>query len=115
MLHFWASWCSTCRYELPSLEHLNRKLSDKGLVIISILEDEVLTPSDIERLNSMSSLTFPVLLDKENRVADEYMSYGVPESFIIDRDGVILERISGAVDWISPPRLAYFNRLLDNK
>lgn len=112
LLHFWASWCNVCRYELPAVERLYNQFKDKGLVVLSILEEEDLSLNDAVRLKKTFALTLPVLLDDNAEVADKYMSYGVPESFIIGRDGVILERIPGAVNWNDAAKTAYFNKLL---
>jgi len=108
LLHFWATWCNTCRYELPAIEELNRRFAGRGLNIISILVDE----NDVSHAKEFFKITFPVLEDPEGAVADQYMVYGVPESFIIGPDGVILARFNGAVNWDSGSKTAYFDRLL---
>lgn len=108
LLHFWATWCGTCRYELPAIEKLNRKFAGRGLAVISVLVDEKVFPD----IKNIFKITFPVFSDPEGAVADEYMVYGVPESFIIDREGIILARFNGSVDWDSPSRTAHFDSLL---
>jgi peroxiredoxin len=108
LLHFWATWCGTCRYELPAIENLNEKFKDSGLVVVSVLADDKAVPG----LKQIFKITFPVLLDPEGAVADKYMVYGVPESFIIDPEGIIVSRLSGKVNWDSRLRSGYFDRLL---
>lgn len=108
LLHFWATWCNTCRYELPAIERLNERFKDRGLAVISVLVDE----NDASGVKQFFKITFPVLIDPEGLIADEYMVYGVPESFIIGPDGIILARFDGAVDWDSRSKAAYFDRIL---
>lgn len=112
LLHFWNTRCDVCRYELAAVEHLNQKFKDRGLVILSVLVDEEKTKDLESTIDSMAHVTFPVLLDSDGVVADVYQVYGVPESFIIGRDGIILERLTGGIDWDALPHIVYFDRLL---
>ncbi len=111
LLHFWAPWCNICLRELGSLERLNQKFKDSGLEIISVVEDEI-PPADIKHF---FKITFPVLLDLKGEVADTYMVYQVPQTFLISREGIILERFDGFVEWDSFEKMAYFMELFDER
>lgn len=109
-LNFWATWCHTCRAELPVIEQINRKFGKSGLAVISILVDEKYPQNSIQEIKRYIPFTFPVLVDDNGNVADAYEVWGVPESFIIDRDGIILKRFSSAVT--EEEVESYLNRFL---
>ena len=102
LLHFWASWCGPCRQEFPSLHRMYQAFEDRGLVIMAISEDGEEGASAVKAFLDLHPVSFPVLLDREGRVADSFRSWGVPESIMIDRNGVIAWRGAGARDWDSP-------------
>lgn len=97
LLHFFATWCVPCIKEFPTLIELQSELTDKGLVVLAISEDE-----DIPALKGFVDHVkpdFPVLIDMENKVADSYQSYAVPESFLISGEGIVLWRHTGPGKW----------------
>ena len=99
VLHFWATWCGTCLSELPVIEKLYNEFHDKGVAVVTVLVDDngaMLAPLK-ERMN----FTYPVYPDPDGLVADSYQVWGVPETFIIGPDGVILDRTRSAVDYPS--------------
>lgn len=112
ILHFWATWCQTCLMEMPAIEHINRIYEDRGLAIVAVLEDRTDAAAKLQAFEQRVPLNFPVLLDREGTVAELYESYAVPETFVIDRDGVILKRISGGIDWNGVPYMSYIEKLL---
>jgi peroxiredoxin len=97
LLHFWSTWCHTCQAELPLIEKLNREYETKGLKVLSILVDERHPQKGVNEMKKIVPFDFSVLIDPKGQVADAYEVWGVPESFIIDRDGTILKRFSRAV------------------
>jgi len=100
LLHFFASWCGPCRAEFPQLSAVQDEFEAEGLAVLSVAEDEKLGP--LEAFAEMTKPTFPVLLDMDGEVADSYMSYAVPETFLIDREGLIRWRNAGPVEWKGP-------------
>ncbi len=85
LLTFMASWCGNCIGELPELEALHKKLGDSGLAVVAIgIKD---TPERLKALVAANNITFPVLFDNSDLVSDIYKTTGVPETFILDRDG----------------------------
>ncbi len=109
LLHFWASWCGPCVHEFPSLIRLQRDYGD--LAVLAIAEDGS-DSSGVARFAQRLRPPFPLLIDRDQAVADLYQSYGVPESILIDRQGRIAWRGSGAVDWQSPEALQHIDALI---
>ncbi len=111
LVNFWASWCVPCISELPSMERLYQRLKDKGFVIVAIgIDDEELR---LREFQQRYNLSFPVLVDPTGRTKKLYGVTGVPESFLIGRDGKLIMvpdfddnkptvRIVGPRHWDSP-------------
>jgi peroxiredoxin len=115
-LNIWATWCAPCREEMPSMEKLYERLqSDKGFVMLAISQDTS-SRDEVAAYVKKHGYRFDVLLDPKNVVAEAYNVSGVPETFIIDREGRIVAHHSGAFDWSDPAiRDALEELLKDNK
>src|SRR5437773_1763325 len=98
-LNFWATWCKPCREEMPSMEVLYKNFERDGLVVLAVSIDRVTTKKDIPPFVKSLSLTFPVLLDSWGQTDKRYKLMGVPETYIIDQQGVLREKIIGPRDW----------------
>lgn len=98
LLHFWATWCRICTAETPIIQRIYDTYKGRGLVFLSILEDSPHGDEALQAFKQRMPITFPVLLDEYGEVAKAYDSYGVPETFIIGKDGIIIKRISGPLD-----------------
>lgn len=96
VLNFWASWCLSCEWEHPFLIEAERKYADDDVHIIGVVYQD--TRSNAIRYTQRMGGTWPNLLDPGSRVAIDYGVYGVPETFFIDRDGVIAFKQIGPVD-----------------
>ena len=93
LLNFWATWCKPCTTEMPAMQSCYDKLRDRGLVVLAVneLEDNTKVREHIKTYGH----TFPVLMDRDNRVANMYGVYGLPVSVFIDERGVVQEYIKG--------------------
>jgi peroxiredoxin len=111
-LHFWATWCDVCLVEIPEIEKINRKFKDSDFKVVSILEDEHDAEAKLQAYMVRNKITFPVLFDSMGKVASAYQSYGVPETFFIGRNGVIIKRVTGGIDWNGSEYTAYIESLL---
>lgn len=101
-LNIWATWCAPCREEMPSMEKLYQRLQgDKGFVMLAVSQDTG-GRAEVAAYVKKHGYHFDVLLDPQNAVAEAYKVTGVPETFIIDRDGRIVAHHSGAFDWSQP-------------
>jgi len=111
-LNFWATWCGPCRIEMPSLEALYNKYSDKDLEMLAVNcgEDQATVRSFMKN----EGFTFPVLLDSDGRVSINYGVQSIPTTFLIDRDGMIILRLVGSIDWNTPKIHAALKSLLSN-
>jgi cytochrome c biogenesis protein CcmG, thiol:disulfide interchange protein DsbE len=114
LLNIWATWCLPCRVEMPSLERLQRQLAgtDFRLVSVSIdIEDSTV----VRRYAQELGLTFEILHDRPGAIREIYQTTGVPESFVIDRDGAIVKKVIGPAEWDSPVNETLIRRLLDGR
>ena len=112
LLNIWATWCPPCKIEMPSMERLHQKLAgtDFQLVAVSVDEED---SSVVNKFVKEYGLTFPVLHNQDGSIRQIYQTTGVPESFVIDRDGVIVKKVIGAADWNAPVNENLIRRLLD--
>jgi peroxiredoxin len=95
LLNFWATWCKPCKEEMPAMQAGYDKLRDQGLVVLAINELED-TEQVIEHVRRHGH-TFPVVMDHDNVVANSYGVVGLPASFLVDRQGIVREKISGSL------------------
>jgi len=114
LLNVWATWCEPCRVEMPSLERLYRRLggSDFRVVAVSIDEDG---DSVVRSFARNLGLTFDILHDPTAAIRRDYQATGVPESWVINRDGVIVKKVIGAAEWDGPVNEILIRRLIDER
>ena len=111
LVNIWATWCPTCVDEMPSMEKLYQNLKGEDFEILAISIDS-LGAESVAPFMKKYKLTFPALIDSEGTVSIVYRTAGVPESFIIDKDGRLVKKIIGALDWTNPGVLRYFHVLI---
>lgn len=99
LLNFWATWCGTCLSEIPVIEKIYNEFKDKDVAVITVLVDD--DGAMLGPLKDRMNFSYPVYPDPDGLVADSYQVWGVPETFVIGPDGVILERSRSAVDYAS--------------
>ncbi|MBN2225338.1 MAG: TlpA family protein disulfide reductase [Deltaproteobacteria bacterium] len=112
LLNFWATWCPPCRSEMPSIESLSRKMSAYDFVILAVSIDGFET-SQLKNIISPNHYTFTVLHDPKQNVADIYLISGIPTTYIIDKDGVIVDKSVGAEYWDSEDRIKQLMSLVE--
>jgi thiol-disulfide isomerase/thioredoxin len=101
LLNIWATWCIPCRAEMPAMEQLFKELGPKGLRIIAVSIDQE-GGGDVAQFVRDLGLTFDVLRDPTGEIQRVYQTTGVPESFLLDRNGVIVKKVIGEHPWSSP-------------
>ena len=109
-VNFWATWCAPCRVEAPSLDRLYRELQPEGFELLAISIDESLEP--VRAFRDEFALSFPILLDPEQTSYAAYHVSGVPETFMIDGDGRLVEHFIGPRDWDQPRYADAIRRLI---
>jgi thiol-disulfide isomerase/thioredoxin len=111
-VNFWATWCESCIDEMPSIERLSRSMADSpSFRIVTILYRE-----DLSRAASylkQNGYTFPVYLNPDESAASIFGITGVPETFIIDKRGVLRDKVLGPAEWDSPQVIASFRALIN--
>lgn len=112
LLNIWATWCDPCKKEMPSMEALHRDLKDRGLAVVAVSVDNVDMESTIRQFVKDYDLTFDVLYDRAELFRAVYRYTGVPETYIIDREGVIRRKWIGEDDWSSPANRRFIEGLL---
>ncbi len=111
LLNFWATWCPPCRDEMPSMMKLNSLMAGKPFQIVAVSIDEG-GKKDIEAFFKESGFSLPTYLDESGASSKSYGITGVPESFIIDKQGVLVKKIIGGAAWDSPEVVAYLEELM---
>ena len=112
LVNVWATWCVPCRVEMPAMEKLYQSLAPRGFRIAAVSIDEG-SPEDVQAFARELELSFDILQDRSTKVQQMYQTTGVPESFLLNREGVIVKRVIGAHDWSSAVNRALIERLLD--
>jgi peroxiredoxin len=110
-INVWATWCQPCIDEMPTIQQLYEQMRSRGLEVLTISLDP-LGAQIVEPFMRRYDLSFPVLLDTKSQVEKLYGTTGVPESFIVDKNGRLVEKVIGPRDWSAPETLAMFQRLL---
>ena len=110
-LNIWATWCAPCIEEMPSMERLYRELKDEDFEILAVSIDEAGADVVIPFMKKYR-LSFPALSDNTETIKSLYQITGVPESFIIDKNGRIVEEVVGPRDWGSEGAIRYFRKLI---
>ncbi len=120
MVSIWATWCGPCRYEMPSMERLYNEFADEGLEILAVsIDAEAGTfdlfgrpGGDIQAFADSLGLTFPLLHDPSGGIQQVYQTTGVPETFLVGRDGIIYKKVAGGTEWDAPDHQELIRRLL---
>lgn len=111
LLNFWATWCSPCKREIPSLERLYQKRHDKGFEIVAV-NAERSPASTIASFAGKYQMSFPILLNPQGEVASKYWVRAIPTSFLLDKKGVIRWKIVGGKEWDAQDVLQRIDQLL---
>lgn len=110
MLNLWATWCPPCRAEMPSMEKLYNDFKNKNFIIIAISLGEDL--STVNKFLKKNQFSFPIFIDNKNEVAQTYSTGSIPTTYLIDKEGNIIARFIGGVDWYSTDSIKLIDALL---
>jgi peroxiredoxin len=124
LLNIWATWCPPCVEEMPSMQRLYQELDTPDFEIVAVSVDgrrrgqigplgrPAGDPGEFAR---SLGLTFPILWDPDGHITRAYQTVGLPESYVIGRDGTIYSRVTGITEWDHPEYVQFIRRLLDEK
>jgi peroxiredoxin len=123
LVNIWATWCTPCKAEMPSMQRLRDEVASEDFQILAVSIDRAPPGDDPTnpldgRLRSFADslgLTFTILHDPEDRISVDYRAAGVPASFIVDREGILVEKISGPREWDSPEHVRRIRAVLEGE
>jgi len=110
LLNFWATWCAPCVEEVPSLNQLARQLGPQGLVVLGVSVDK--DPNAYKNFLQHFPVSFQTARDPDEKVNLKYGTIQFPESYLIDRDGKVVEKFISAQNWASPEMIQHVQSLL---
>ncbi len=110
LLNFWATWCPPCRDEMPALQALHARLSDRPFTVLGVNYGEA--PARIESFLGRAPVGFPLLLDPRHEAITAWGVRTLPATFLVGPDGEVRYRIIGELDWAAADIVARVRRLL---
>jgi len=100
VLNFWATWCAPCVEEEPSLSEFQKRTASSGVVVVGVSIDK--NPKLYQQFLQRFRPAFQTERDPDAGIADSYGTYKVPETYIIDRSGKVVEKVVSSRDWLDP-------------
>jgi cytochrome c biogenesis protein CcmG/thiol:disulfide interchange protein DsbE len=110
LINFWATWCTPCRDEMPSMNDLRQGPSFDQLVILAFSVDRAW--DEVNRFMSENQFTLPVYADFDRKISTLYGTRKFPETYIIDKKGKVALKVIGSTDWMDSEMLSYLRRLM---
>jgi peroxiredoxin len=110
-LNIWATWCPPCVEEMPSMEKLYQQLKGEDFEILAVSIDKNGADAVLPFMKQ-HKLNFTTLIDSKEILKNKYQTTGVPETFIIDKNGFIVEKVIGPRDWSTPGAISFFRKLI---
>lgn len=110
-INFWATWCPPCLKELPSMQKLYTTLPKDSFKMLAILNKDKTTLADF--VANQKGITIPILDDSQNVVGSKYFLTGLPETFIVDKQGIIRKKVIGGFQWDTPGSVQMIMRYIN--
>ncbi|MDR2629564.1 MAG: TlpA family protein disulfide reductase [Spirochaetaceae bacterium] len=111
LLNFWATWCGPCRAEMPSMEALYRRFKGQGLELLAVNLQE--SRRTVSAFMKQLGLSFPAALDERGGIGAIYGVMAIPTTYIVDRKGRIIARVTGSFRWDDPKIFSAFEALFN--
>ncbi len=109
VLNFWATWCPPCIEEMPSLVRMQQLMKDKGITVLAVSMD--VDEGNYRRFLRDHNVNLLTVRDPDQKINSLYGTFKFPETYIIDRKGVVRRKFIGAVDWTEPDVMEYLGKL----
>ena len=110
VLNFWATWCAPCIEEIPSLNVLQNRFRDRGLVVLGVSVDK--DAAAYQQFINRFRLSFLTARDPEQKINNEYGTVQFPETYIINAQGKVVNKIIGEANWAEDKMVNYVQSLL---
>jgi peroxiredoxin len=110
VLNFWATWCPPCVEELPSLNAFQKQFADKGVVVLGVSVDK--NADAYRQFLSRTKVDFQIARDPEANISASYGTFKYPETYIINREGKVVQKIIGPTNWTAPEMITAVRALL---
>jgi peroxiredoxin len=114
MVHFWATWCPPCVEELPTLAKLSEELKGGEFEMLAVSVDEG-GGATVDAFLRKNGLALPVFLDPGGSVSRRYGTYKFPETYILDREGIVRHKVIGPADWRDPAALQLLRNMIASR
>jgi cytochrome c biogenesis protein CcmG, thiol:disulfide interchange protein DsbE len=109
VLNFWATWCPPCIEEMPSLVQMQQRMKAKGVTVLAVSVD--VDENSYRRFLADHNVSLLAVRDGEQKSSTLYGTFKFPETYIVDRNGVVRRKFIGAVDWTEPDVIEYLGKL----
>jgi cytochrome c biogenesis protein CcmG, thiol:disulfide interchange protein DsbE len=109
VLNFWATWCAPCVEEIPSLVEMQRRMQPKGVTVVAVSVD--VDEGAYQQFVKDHKVSLLTVRDPDQKTNHLFGTFKFPETYIIDRNGVMRRKFIGAVDWTDPQITEFLSRL----
>jgi peroxiredoxin len=113
LLNFWATWCSPCKEEMPSLARLQSQFDVGQVQVVTVTTD--VYPQGIKQFLNHLAITLPVLFDEDQELSRQFMVRGLPTTVLIGRDGKAIGRAVGPRVWDSRESIALLRQVVERQ
>jgi cytochrome c biogenesis protein CcmG, thiol:disulfide interchange protein DsbE len=109
VLNFWATWCPPCVEEMPSLLQMQRKMKDQGVTVLAVSVDD--DASAYHQFLTNHGVDLLTVRDAQQESNNLYGTFRFPETYVIDKDGIMRRKFIGPVDWTEPEVVEFLTKL----
>jgi cytochrome c biogenesis protein CcmG, thiol:disulfide interchange protein DsbE len=109
VLNFWATWCPPCVEELPSLMQMQQRMKSKGVTVLAVSIDA--DEGSYRQFLKDHNVNLLSVRDPDQKSSGLYGTFKFPETYIVDRNGVVRRKFIGAVDWTEPEVIDFLGKL----
>jgi cytochrome c biogenesis protein CcmG/thiol:disulfide interchange protein DsbE len=109
VLNFWATWCPPCIEEMPSLVQMQQRMQAKGITVLAVSIDA--DEGNYKRFLRDHNVNLLSMRDPDQKSNSLYGTSKFPETYVIDRSGIVRRKFIGAVDWTEPDVIEYLSKL----
>ncbi len=112
LITFWATWCTSCKEEIPELEKFSVGKKDQLAILLIAIDGE--REEAVQKIVGENKITLPVLLLLKEKVMDQYGVRGwIPLTFVVDQEGMLVGKIVGERDWSAPEAWSCLKKLFE--